>query len=1204
MPASQAAPALGSGLSGNANDSIGTNNGTLVSGAGYAAGEVGQAFSLNGAGACVSISDSPSLDVFANGITIELWLKVNQVTANSSWMWIVAKGNTSWRLEGTEGAKSVTFSTTGVSANVDMTGSRNVNDGQWHHVAAVYDGTNKYIYVDGTLDVSAPATGLIAQNNQPVDLGQNSATTGNTFNGLLDEVSIYNRALSASEIQAIYVAGSGGKCVTPVPPTIITQPVSQTNFVGTTASFSITAVGTPPLIYQWNVNGTNIASATNATLTLTNVQLTQAGNYAVLVTNAYGSVISSNAVLTVNPTPTNVPVITLISPQSGADGTVVNITGLNFDPTSGNNTVYFGAVQAVVTAASVTNLTVSVPVGATFAPITETVNGLTAYANASFLPTFPSSGVLTNSSLGTQITLPTGGGASQMIIADFDGDGKPDLAVPCGVDHTVYIYRNISTNGTLTAGSFAPPVVLPLGTGGESAMVAADLTGDGKLDLVLLDNNSNTVMVLQNFCTPGNITTNSFGPRVNFAVGSSPRGIAVRDLDGDGKPEIVTANWGNSTISVLRNLGTTGIITTNSFAPAVQFASGADCGAVAIADLDGDGKPDVVTVNETNSNNGAVSVFRNVSTLGNIAFAPRVDFPGPIYSYQLAIGDMDGDGKLDVVFVSFADGQSVSVYRNTSTPGNITFASRIDFGLGGWGNSVALGDLDGHGKPDVAAVTQYSSQLSLFRNISTSGIFTNTSLAARLDFASGSSPYGVAIGDLDGDGRPDIVFANTYSSTISIYQNVVPVRPFISLQPASCTNIVGTTATFTVVASGSTPLTYQWMKNGVNIVGATSTNFIIVSVQTNDAATYSVAITNAYGSVISSNAVLNVLAPPTFTLQPSSRTNLAGTTATFTNLASGTVPLNYQWQKNDVNLNDGGNVSGSATNILTLANVQDADAASYTVVVTNFVGSITSSPAALVLLDPPTILSQPTNLTVTLTSNATFSVIASGSPILSYQWNFNGTNISGATNLSLTLTNVLLNQGGGYTVLVTNSYGSISSSNATLVVNPLLYFVWNQIPSPRFANAPFTVVIQAQNLTNGIVTNFTETVVLLSTNGVPINPSVSGNFIQGVWTGTVTIAQTATNLVLQATDNLGDSGLANQINVISLPALTTVPSGNTLLIFWPVNPSGFVLETTTGLSPANWVPVTIQPFPIGNQNLLPVQMSGTNTFYRLRFNGQ
>ena len=303
-------------------------------------------------------------------------------------------------------------------------------------------------------------------------------------------------------------------------------------------------------------------------------------------------------------------------------------------------------------------------------------------------------------------------------------------------------------------------------------------------------------------------------------------------------------------------------------------------------------------------------------------------------------------------------------------------------------------------------------------------------------------------------------------------------------------------------------------------------------------------------------------------------------------------------------MNDGGNVSGSATNILTLTSVSDADATNYRVVVTNVAGSITSSVANLVVLDPPVILSQPTNLIVTLTSNATFNVIASGSPVLSYQWNFNGTNISGATNTSLTLTNVRLNQAGGYAVWVTNKYGSIMSSNATLVVNPLLYFVWSQVPSPQFTNTPFAIVIQAQNLTNGIVTNFTDTVILLSTNGVPVSPVVSGNFIQGVWTGAVTVAQTVTNLVLQATDNLGDSGLANPINVISLPVLTTLSSGGTLKILWPVNPSGFVLETTAGLSPANWVPVTALPTQNGDQYQLPIQMPGTNAFYRLRFTGK
>ena len=99
------------------------------------------------------------------------------------------------------------------------------------------------------------------------------------------------------------------------------------------------------------------------------------------------------------------------------------------------------------------------------------------------------------------------------------------------------------------------------------------------------------------------------------------------------------------------------------------------------------------------------------------------------------------------------------------------------------------------------------------------------------------------------------------------------------------------------------------------------------------------------------------------------------------------------------------------------------------------------------------------------------------------------------------------------------------------------------------------------------------------------------------------IAQTATNLVLLASDGVGESGLANPINIVNLPSLTTISSGGTLYMFWPVNPSGFVLETTTGLLPANWVPVTIAPFQIGDQYLVPIQMSDPNAFYRLRFSG-
>ncbi len=195
----------------NANDIVGTNNGVLIGGASYAPGQVGQAFLFDGSSGYVSIPDSQSLDSFVTNITIELWIMVNQTTPNGDWRGIVTKGNSSWRLQGKNGSGTVNFAANGVST--DLSCNKNINDNNWHHIAAVYDGTNINIYVDGLLDATKPATGLIFQNNDPVYLGANpEAPYPYFFNGLLDEVTLYNRALSSEEIQNIYIAGTNGKC--------------------------------------------------------------------------------------------------------------------------------------------------------------------------------------------------------------------------------------------------------------------------------------------------------------------------------------------------------------------------------------------------------------------------------------------------------------------------------------------------------------------------------------------------------------------------------------------------------------------------------------------------------------------------------------------------------------------------------------------------------------------------------------------------------------------------------------------------------------------------------------------------------------------------------------------------------------------------------------------------------------------------------
>ena len=257
-------------------------------------------------------------------------------------------------------------------------------------------------------------------------------------------------------------------------------------------------------------------------------------------------------------------------------------------------------------------------------------------------------------------------------------------------------------------------------------------------------------------------------------------------------------------------------------------------------------------------------------------------------------------------------------------------------------------------------------------------------------------------------------------------------KAVITTQPQNKTVNQGANVTFTAAATGST-LSYQWKKNGVSISGATTTALTLSNVQSADAGTYTVDVSNSFSSDTSAGAVLTVIVPPTITSQSASRTNNYGTTATFTVAANGTG-LSFQWQKNAVNLANGGNVSGATTATLSLSNVTQSDAATYRVVVTNSAGSVTSANATLTVVDP-IINTQPQSLAVPAGANATFSVSAVGTATLKYQWKKAGVSISGATASSITLINVQNVDAANYSVIVSNTVGSVTSANAALTVN-------------------------------------------------------------------------------------------------------------------------------------------------------------------------
>ena len=268
--------------------------------------------------------------------------------------------------------------------------------------------------------------------------------------------------------------------------------------------------------------------------------------------------------------------------------------------------------------------------------------------------------------------------------------------------------------------------------------------------------------------------------------------------------------------------------------------------------------------------------------------------------------------------------------------------------------------------------------------------------------------------------------------------NPAPVPPAITTQPTSQTVVAGQAATFMVAASGTAPMSYQWQKNGARIAGATSASYTTPATATADSgSTFDVVVSNSAGSVTSSAATLTVTAAvvaPTITTQPANQTVTAGQSATFSVVATGTAPLSYQWQKN------GANIAGATSASYTTPATATADNGStFDVVVSNSAGSVTSNTATLTVnasTAVPTITTEPASQTVTVGQSATFSVVAASTAPVSYQWAKNGATISGATLSSYTTpVTTAADNGSQFTVVVSDSSGSVTSSPATLTVN-------------------------------------------------------------------------------------------------------------------------------------------------------------------------
>lgn len=880
---------------------------------------------------------------------------------------------------------------------------------------------------------------------------------------------------------------------TPISPVITTHPQNQTVGLGQAATFNAIASANPAPSYQWQryrvgdsgyvllQEGVDGYSGTNtSTLHIANVTAAMGSDlYQVIVANIHGTVTSNSAQLTISLG----SVFSTVAGQPGvagsADGTgttalfrapnaiTVDSAGNIYVADAGNHVIRKitsgGVVSTLAGAAGATGSVDGVGGAARFnmpsgVAVDAAGNVYVADSGNHIIRVISAAGNVTTLAGAPQVIGSTDGAGSQARFSFPSGIAVDIIGTIYVADTYNHTIRKITSGSLVTtlAGLPASPGTANGSGNGARFAYPNGLAVDATYNIYVADSQgyqirkispAGVVSSLAGLASsPGSTDGNGVGARFSL-----PQGVAV-DTGGN----VYVADTGNHLIRRITPAGD--VATIAGLAGAAGSADGSGntvrfnqpygvavdaAGNIYVAD----------TFNHTIRRSGAVAAPQITTQPQNqvVALGGSVTFNvavsgSPAASYQW---QRQAAGTGDFVNIS-NDG----IYSGTSTAAlTVSYATNAMNGdqfrviasnlvnPPATSNTATLTIIAPPTFTNAGSAAFRATQPGSFAFTVNSGLPITYSATGLPSWASLNATTGVLTGtapDTSGSPFTLLVTANpgTGASTAATQSFVLTVEPAnsapaITVQPGNAAVNRGDAAAFTVTATGTPPLTYQWKKDGAAINGATSATFILPNAQAANSGPYSVTVTNAIGSANSIAANLTVNSPPVFEAQPRAQVAFSGGTVVFNAGASGGMGLTYQWRRN------GEPISGANAASLTLNNVTTGDAGNYDVVVTNALGSQVSSMATLFVADspvPPAFTLQPANRTVPIGGVVTLTAAASGAPAPAYQWRKNGINIPGATGAALSLGSIQPADAGSYDVVAANSVGTATSGAGVLRV--------------------------------------------------------------------------------------------------------------------------------------------------------------------------